>query len=85
MNQKEDKQCAGEQAEMIEIPYTRLREDVLRGIIEEFVLREGTDYGFQEFSLEQKTSQVKRQLEKGMARIVFNPADETCTIVPQKK
>ncbi len=64
------------------IPFEELKADVLWGILEEFVSREGTDYGQHEFSLEQKIAQVLRQLEHGQAVIVFDPASEICSIVP---
>jgi uncharacterized protein YheU (UPF0270 family) len=49
-------------------------------VIESFVLREGTDYGEREFSLEQKVAQVRAQLERGQARILFDPETDTVTI-----
>lgn len=49
-------------------------------MIESFVLREGTDYGEREHSLEQKVAQVRAQLERGQARILFDPETDTVTI-----
>ncbi len=49
-------------------------------MIESFVLREGTDYGAREYSLEQKVAQVRAQLERGRARILFDPETGTVTI-----
>jgi uncharacterized protein len=49
-------------------------------VIESFVLREGTDYGEREHSLEQKVAQVRAQLEQGRARILFEPQSNTVTI-----
>jgi uncharacterized protein YheU (UPF0270 family) len=49
-------------------------------VIESFVLREGTDYGEREYSLEQKVAQVRAQLERGLARILFDPESNTITI-----
>lgn len=63
------------------VPYTELSEEVLRGVVESFVLREGTDYGEREFSLDQKVEHVLRQLRRGEARIMFDPATETIDIV----
>jgi hypothetical protein len=65
---------------MIEIPLSRVSPDVLRGIIEEFVLREGTDYGLQEYSLDQKVAMVLKQLEQGKAYLAYDEKSETCTI-----
>jgi uncharacterized protein len=49
-------------------------------VIESFVLREGTDYGEREYSLEQKVAQVRAQLEQGRARILFDPESNTVTL-----
>src|SRR5882757_6630614 len=64
------------------VPHTELSADALRSVVESFVLREGTDYGEREFSLEQKLAHVYRQLERGEAQIVFDPNTETIDIVP---
>jgi uncharacterized protein YheU (UPF0270 family) len=62
------------------VPLASLSEDALRGIVESFVLREGTDYGAAERSLESKVADVRRQLERGEARIEFDPKTESVTI-----
>jgi len=61
-----------------------LSPEALRGIIEEFVSREATDYGLIEASFEKKVADVSRQLESGEARIVFDAVEETVHIVPVK-
>ena len=60
---------------------TELSPEALRAVIESFVLREGTDYGQREFSLEEKVAQVRRQLERGEVRIVFEPQTRSVNIV----
>jgi hypothetical protein len=65
----------------IEIPPDALSEAALRGVVEAFVLREGTDYGEQEISLERKVLDVLAQIRRGEARIVLAPGDESVTIV----
>ncbi len=65
----------------IEIPPEQLSEDILQAVIEEFITREGTDYGLQDYSLEQKVQQVKRQLESGRAVIAYDPGAESCTLL----
>ena len=67
-------------ADPIAIPAAQLSAEALRGVIEAFVLREGTDYGEHEYSLEQKVAQVRAQLERGQARILFDPQSNTVTI-----
>jgi uncharacterized protein YheU (UPF0270 family) len=64
----------------ISIPHGELSAEALLGVIESFVLREGTDYGEREHSLEQKVAQVRAQLERGQARILFDPESNTVTI-----
>ena len=49
-------------------------------MIESFVLREGTDYGEREYSLEEKVAHVRGQLERGLARILFDPQSSTVTL-----
>ncbi|MBK8958262.1 MAG: YheU family protein [Proteobacteria bacterium] len=65
----------------MEIPFRELSDSALRGVIEAFVLREGTDYGETHHSLEDKVQQVLRQLERGEARIVFDANTESVDIV----
>ena len=64
----------------MEIPHTALAPDTLRNLVEEFVTREGTDYGAQVFSLDDKVRHVMRQLEQGRAVIVYDSETETCHI-----
>lgn len=68
-------------AEFIEIPLERLNPETLHRVIEAFVGREGTDYGHREVTWESKVQDVRRQLERGDARIVFNPKTETTDIL----
>ena len=74
-----------EESQPIVIPHGELSAEALRGVIESFVLREGTDYGERAYSLEQKVAQVRAQLERGQARILFDPQSNTVTleVVPQ--
>lgn len=65
----------------MEIPWQRLSDDVLISIIEEFVSREGTEYGSQDYSLEEKVAQVRLQLQRGVAVIDFDPDTETCHLI----
>lgn len=70
---------------MIEIPFKRLENDVLTAIIEEFVLREGTDYGARETDFETKVSQVRNQLESGDVLITYDPQTENCTLLTRQQ
>lgn len=70
----------GDDAEPLEIPPDMLSADALRGVADAFVLREGTDYGAREFTHEEKVAQVLAALERGEARILFDPATESVTL-----
>lgn len=63
------------------IPYTALSSSALRGIIEDYVLREGTEYGHEDTSLDKKIEQVLKQLEDGRAVITYDEKSDTCSIV----
>ena len=69
-----------ETPEPVEVPYGELSAELLHAVIESFVLREGTDYGEREFSLEDKVARVIGQLKRGEAKIVFDPESESVTI-----
>ena len=63
------------------VPYSALEVDTLNALVEEFVSRDGTDYGDEEVSLAEKVSEVKRMLKSGEAAIVFVASTGDCNIV----
>lgn len=65
------------------VPFQQLSLDALHGLIEEFITREGTDYGEVEISLADKVEQVKSQLQSKDVVIVFDPVMETVTLLPR--
>jgi len=67
------------------VPWQELQEDTLTNLIEHFVLREGTDYGEQEFALADKVAQVRRQLQTGEVVIVYSELHESINIVPRQE
>jgi uncharacterized protein len=69
----------------VDVPHTALEKNLLRAVIESFVLREGTDYGERELSLDDKVRQVVRLLERGDARIVFDPRTESVDVVTKER
>ncbi len=68
-------------AEPLAVPHAQLSPAALRGLIEAFVLREGTDYGAREVSFETKVAQVAAQLESGEAQIWFDPGSNSVDII----
>ncbi|WP_410750042.1 YheU family protein [Citrobacter sp. U14242] len=67
------------------IPWQDISPEALDNLIESFVLREGTDYGEHERSLEQKVADVRRQLQSGEAVLVWSELHETVNIMPRKQ
>ena len=68
----------------IEVPSSSLSRAALRALVEEFVTRDGTDYGAVERSLDAKVADVLRQLDRREVCIVFDPETETTTLVPAR-
>jgi uncharacterized protein YheU (UPF0270 family) len=64
----------------MEIPWERLSADTLHALIEDFVTREGTEYGATEVTLERKVEQVLAQLRSGEAYITYDKQLGTATI-----
>jgi uncharacterized protein YheU (UPF0270 family) len=65
----------------VEIPSDQLSPEALRGLVEQFVTRDGTDYGAIERSVEEKVAALSAQLASGEARIVYDPDTEAVNIV----
>ncbi len=65
----------------IEITPNQLSPDALNGIIENFILREGTDYGVVEVEFEKKKSQIQKQIDRGDVKIVFDQTSETVSLL----
>ncbi|MGD0232895.1 MAG: YheU family protein [Syntrophorhabdales bacterium] len=64
------------------IPIERLSREALRAVIEEFISRDGTDYGERAASPETSFRQVKHKLEKVLAVLVYDEETETTNILP---
>ncbi len=73
-----------EDAEPVEVSPDRLSEDALRGLVAEFVSRDGTDYGVRERTLDEKIAELMKQIERREVRIYFDPITSTTNIVPRR-
>ena len=62
------------------VPWQKIDPQTLDNLIREFILREGTDYGDVEISLQDKIDQIKTQLESGDAIVVFSELHESVDI-----
>ena len=63
------------------IPYQKLQHKTLINLIKEFVMREGTDYAHNDYSIEMKIESVLKQLKNGQAQIVFDDEEQTFNII----
>ena len=70
---------------MTTVPPESLAAPVLRALLEEFVTRDGTDYGESEKSLDEKVADVERQLADGEVSIVFDPETESVNLVTARE
>ncbi|MBW2735452.1 MAG: YheU family protein [Deltaproteobacteria bacterium] len=69
----------------VQIPLEALSPEALDNLIEEFVTRDGTDYGATERSLDDKKRAVVRQLHRGEVLIVFDPETQTSNLLTKEE
>lgn len=67
------------------IPWQQLDATTLDNLIEYYVLREGTDYGEQEISLQDKVAQVRQQLKDGDIVLVYSELHETVNLMSKQQ
>ena len=67
------------------IPYNELSEEALQALIEDFVTRDGTDYGQDELSMQEKAAHLLTLLERGELLISYNEDTETCGLVTREE
>ena len=65
----------------MDIPYQAINAQTLRNMIEEYVTRDGTDYGEQELTLDAKVEQVLAGLKTGKMVVQYDESMEICEIV----
>jgi len=70
-----------QQEEGIEVPYQQIDPETLRRMIQEFVSRDGADWGDAGCTLEDKVDQVLQQLERNQVKVVFDLRSQTANIV----
>lgn len=67
------------------IPYQQLDAMTLNNLIEQYILREGTDYGEVEFSLQQKTQQILTQIKNEEIFIMYSELNESVTLISKQE
>ena len=65
------------------IPWQQLEPETLQNILEAYALREGTDYGEQEFSLDEKVTQLQQQLGNNELLLVYSELHDTVNLLTQ--
>lgn len=70
---------------MIQIPPDRLTDELLSSLLEDFIAREGTDYGFEELTLQAKRQRLRRQVDRGDVVITFDPVTESCNLLSRQQ
>ena len=69
-------------AELLRVPVERLSPEALQGLLEEFVSRDGTDYGESETPLSTRVAQLRERLDRGFAWLLFDADSETWDLLP---
>ncbi len=70
-------------AEPINVPLSYLSHDALAQLIDSFIFREGTDYGAVEIEHQQKILKIRKQLESGRIKIIYDPDSESVTLMTE--
>ena len=74
----------GDEEQPIEVSWSDLAPETLRNLAEEFVTRDGTDYGVRERTLDEKVDRLMDALREGDARIFFEAVSGTVHIVASR-
>lgn len=65
----------------IEIDLAALSPEALTGIIENYILREGTDYGAHEVGYDTKVAQIRRLLDKKDIKIIYDQSSQSVSLM----
>ncbi len=63
----------------------QLTPQALLGVVDNFILREGTDYGQEEMDYDQKREALMRKINNGEAVITFDADTQTITILSKEE
>lgn len=66
------------------IPYHELSAAALLALIEDFVTRDGTDYGQEEMSMPEKAEHLLALLKTGDLLITYNEDTQSCGLVTRE-
>ncbi len=63
----------------------QISKEALHGIIKDFILREGTDYGTASYSLDQKINHVLKQLKVKKVVILYDNELSSCNLITEQE
>lgn len=63
------------------VPWNQVNQDTLTSLLEEFVTRDGTDYGEREISVASRVTQAMGKLKRGEVVIWFDAVTESVTLM----
>lgn len=67
------------------IPWQELADDTLQNLLEEFVSRDGTDYGEQEVPLGTRAEQMRAALKRGHWVIWFDENSQSAQLLSKEQ
>lgn len=71
------------QEEGVEISFEQINPDTLNRMIQEFVTRDGADWGESGCTMEDKVNQVLKQLRSKKIKVVFDLTSQTANLVEE--
>lgn len=72
-------------SKVVLISYADLSAEALNGIVESFVLREGTDYGFSEVDHEKKMAQVLQKIKSQEFLMTYDFEEESINLLTRQQ
>jgi uncharacterized protein YheU (UPF0270 family) len=79
-NERTENDGRGNDEKYVIVPFEELSAAALESLLEEYITREGTDYGERVFTLDEKKRDLRRLLDRREVVIVFDPEGETSTL-----
>ncbi len=70
---------------IINVPILDISPEALKGLLEEYASRDGTDYGVVEVPIDEKTKVLREQLERGELSILFDEETQVFDIVMREQ
>jgi hypothetical protein len=79
------KKTEDEQEEGVEVPYERINAETLKKMVQEFVTRDGADWGDAGCTLADKVEEVLQQLKSRKIQVVLDLKSQTANFIPCRR